>query len=92
MESARGWGVLKITILETKYEAKFPRGRGGGSKTKNLPWIYGYFSGTAHYGKQLQLIAATGIASSGQVSRELRPRGSNCGTTEGNDKEQEHLP
>ena len=44
-EVPRGRGVLKVKILEAKYEAKleFPRGDGG-SKTKNLPWgEYGYF-------------------------------------------------
>ena len=66
--------VLKVTILETNYEAnvEFPRARGrgggGGGQQNKKPsmdkWI---FSVTAHYGKQLQLIAATGVVSSGQV-------------------------
>ena len=40
-----GGGVLKVKILEAKYDAKleFPGGDGG-RKTKNLPWgEYGYF-------------------------------------------------
>ena len=40
------------------------------------------------YGKQLQMTAATSVVSS---SRELTPRGSSCGTTGENDKEQEQL-
>ena len=37
----RGRGVLKVKVLEAKYDAKleFPGGRGGA----NLPWGYGYF-------------------------------------------------
>ena len=45
-EIPRGSGVLKVKILEAKYEAKleFPGGGDGGCKTKNLPWgEYGYF-------------------------------------------------
>ena len=44
MEIPRGRGVLKVKIVEAKYEAKleFP-GRTGGAN-KNLPWgEYGYF-------------------------------------------------
>ena len=38
-----GW-VLKVKILEGKYEAKLEFPGGGGCKTKNLPWgEYGYF-------------------------------------------------
>ena len=44
------------------------------------------------FGKRLQLIAVTGVVSSGQMSRELRPWGSSCGTTEGKKREQEHPP
>ena len=50
LEIPRGEGVLKVKILEAKYEAKleFPGGEGG-CKTKNLllggVWI---FPGTAH--------------------------------------------
>ena len=49
--NSKGEGVVKVQILEGKYEAKleFPRGRGGGAKQKNLllggVWI---FSATAH--------------------------------------------
>ena len=46
-----GRGVLKVKILEAKYEAKleFPRGRG--EIEKKLPWedYRLLFSGTAHY-------------------------------------------
>ena len=53
LEIPRGSGVLKVQILEAKYEAKlaFPRGRevGGGVQNKKPSvggvWI---FSGTAH--------------------------------------------
>ena len=55
LEIPRGRGVLKVKILEAKYEAKleFPGGGGGGEcKTKILPWgEYGYFFGTAHLGE-----------------------------------------
>ena len=39
LEIPRGRGVLKVKILEAKYEAKleFPGGRGG-AKQKNLLW------------------------------------------------------
>ena len=47
MEIPRGRGVLKVKILEAKYEAKlgFPgEWSGGGGCKKNLPWEeYGYF-------------------------------------------------
>ena len=38
--SLRGGGVLKVKLLEEKYEAKqeFPGGGGRGCKTKNLLW------------------------------------------------------
>ena len=45
LEIPKGKVVLKVRILEAKYEAKleFPGGIGG-CKTKNLPWEeYGYF-------------------------------------------------
>ena len=48
----RGGGVLEAKFLETMYEnkLKFPGGRGGGCKTKNLLWEeYGYFTGTAQW-------------------------------------------
>ena len=47
-EIPRGRGVLKVKILEAKYEAKLEFLGGGGCKTKTLPWgEYGFFSGTA---------------------------------------------
>ena len=45
LEIPRGRGVLKVKILEEKYEAKlvFPAGRGSVNQ-KNIPWgEYGYF-------------------------------------------------
>ena len=50
LEIPKGRGVLKIKLLEGKYESKleFPRGRGGGVQNKKTSvggvWI---FSGTA---------------------------------------------
>ena len=39
-----GGGVLKAKFLEEMYENKLGFARGGGCKTKNLPWgEYGYF-------------------------------------------------
>ena len=39
-----GGGVLEVKNLEAKCEAKLEFTRGGGCKTKNLPWgKYGYF-------------------------------------------------
>ena len=44
LEIPRGPGVLKVKILEAKYEAKLEFPEGWGYKTKNLPWgEYGYF-------------------------------------------------
>ena len=48
LEIPRGRGVLKVKILEAKYEAKleYPGGMGGGGgqNKKTLPWgEYGYF-------------------------------------------------
>ena len=50
MENPMGRGVLKVTILEAKYEAKLEFPGGGGAKRKSFHggggvWI---FSGTAH--------------------------------------------
>ena len=44
-EIPRGSGVLKVKILEAKYEAKleFPRGTGGVQSKKLLWGEYGYF-------------------------------------------------
>ena len=53
-EIPRGRGVLKVKILEAKYEAKleFPRGGMGGAKQKTFRGGVWIFSGTAqllHY-------------------------------------------